>query len=129
MSLRIQSVTIDAHDPAAQARFWAQALGWRVTEEDEDESVVEPPEGSAEADVAPDLLFGRNSDQKLVKNRLHLDIRPTANQLAEVDRLLALGARRVDIGQPSTVSWVVLADPEGNEFCVLRPLTAEELAS
>lgn len=127
MSIRIQCLVIDTATPATLARFWAEALHWRVTFENDDESVVEPPEGSAEENVAPDLLFVATPDRKSTKNRLHLDLRPV-DQQAEVDRLIALGARRVDIGQPESVSWVVLADPEGNEFCVLRPLTPEELA-
>jgi predicted enzyme related to lactoylglutathione lyase len=127
MDIRIQCLVIDALDPAAQARFWAAALGWRVTYENENESVVEPPAGSAEENVAPDLLFVSSVEPKGHKNRLHLDLRPL-DQQAEVDRLVELGARPIDIGQPPTASWVVLADPEGNEFCVLRPLTPEELA-
>jgi hypothetical protein len=67
-------------------------------------------------------------EAKTVKNRLHLDLRPK-DQQAEVDRLVALGAVHVDVGQDDTASWIVLADPEGNEFCVLRAYTAEELAS
>ena len=78
--------------------------------------------------MAPDLLFLRVPEPKTVKNRLHIDLRPD-DQAAEVARLERLGARRVDVGQGADVSWVVLADPEGNEFCVLRPLTPEELAS
>ena len=89
--------------------------------------VLEPPEGSAADGVAPDLLFLRVPEAKAVKNRLHLDLRPE-DQLAEVARLEGLGARRADVGQGAEVSWVVMADPDGNEFCVLRPLTAEELA-
>ena len=127
MDIRIQCLVIDALNPATQARFWAAALGWRVTYENENESVVEPPAGSAEENVAPDLLFVRSVEQKEHKNRLHLDLRPL-DQQAVVDRLVALGARQIDIGQPASDSWVVLADPEGNEFCVLRPLTPEELA-
>lgn len=127
MDIRIQCLVIEALDPAAQARFWAAALGWRITYENENESVVEPPAGSAEENVAPDLLFVSSVEQKKHKNRLHLDLRPL-DQQAEVDRLVALGACQIDIGQPATASWVVLADPEGNEFCVLRPLTPEELA-
>jgi hypothetical protein len=76
--------------------------------------------------VAPDLLFLEVPEGKAVKNRLHLDLRPE-DQGAEVARLEALGARWVSVGQ-GEVSWVVMADPEGNEFDVLRPLTAEELA-
>lgn len=127
MDIRIQCLVIDALDHVGQAKFWAAALGWRITHENDRESVVEPLAGSAEENVAPDLLFVRSVEPKEHKNRLHLDLRPL-DQQAEVDRLLGLGARRIDIGQPSTASWVVLADPEGNEFCVLRPLTPEELA-
>ena len=117
MSLRWQSVCIDAHDGAAQARFWAEVLGWRITFEDADEVVLEPPAGSPEDGVAPDLLFLTVPEDKTVKNRLHIDLRPD-DQESEVERLVDMGARPVDIGQ-GDVSWVVLADPEGNEFCVL----------
>ncbi|SRR5712691_1248680 len=101
-------------------RSWQAALGWRRTSEEDDEIVLEPPEGSAEDGGAPDLLFLRVPEKKTVKNRVHLDLRPE-DQAAEVARLEGLGARRVDIGQGSEVSWVVMADPEGNEFDVLSP--------
>jgi Glyoxalase-like domain len=127
MGIRIQCLCIDARDPAKIASFWQSALGWRRTFEKEDEVVLEPPAGSPEDGVAPDLLFLKVPEGKSVKNRLHLDLRPQ-DQAAEVARLEALGARRVGIGQ-GEVSWVVMADPEGNEFDVLRPLTADELAS
>jgi hypothetical protein len=123
MDIRIQCVTIDAHDPGVLARFWSQALGWRITLEEPDEWCVEPPEGSAEVDVAPDLLFVKVLGAKTTKNRLHLDLRPK-DQAAEVQRLIDLGAQPADIGQAG-VPWVVLADPEGNEFCVLPPLPLE----
>jgi predicted enzyme related to lactoylglutathione lyase len=127
MGIRIQCLCIDAQDPAEIASFWQSALGWRRTFEKEDEVVLEPPAGSPEDGVAPDLLFLKVPEGKAVKNRLHLDLRPE-DQAAEVARLEALGARRVSVGQ-GEVSWVVMADPAGNEFDVLRPLTAEELAS
>ena len=123
MSIRIQCFVIDSHNCGKLARFWAEALGWRVTYEDAHQSVVEPPEGSAEIDVAPDLLFVQVPDEKMTKNRLHLDLRPS-DQESEVDRLLALGARHAQIGQGRDVKWRVLTDPEGNEFCVLPPLDA-----
>lgn len=126
MNLSIQCIDIDCHDPAALAQFWRDALGWRITYETDDEYVLEPPAGSPQDGVVPDLLFFKVPDQKMVKNRLHLDLRPE-DQASEVARLLGLGATRVDIGQGES-SWVVLADPEGNEFCVLRALTAEERA-
>lgn len=128
MTIRIQCLCIDAIDPAAQARWWAEALGWRITHEAADESVLEPPAGSPEDGVVPDLLFLRVPESKATKNRLHLDLRPV-DQAAEVARLESIGARRVDVGQGDDVSWVVLADPEDNELCVLRALTADELAT
>jgi len=128
MSLRWQCVIVDCADPEPVATFWAAALGWRRTHVSADggEIVLEPPEGSPEDGVSPDLLFIRVPDPTPGKNRLHLDLRPT-DQAAEVARLEALGATRVDVGQEARTdaSWVVMADVEGNEFCVLRPLPAE----
>ncbi|HEY7948740.1 MAG TPA: VOC family protein [Acidimicrobiales bacterium] len=125
--LKIQSVCVDAHDPAALAGFWRDVLGWRMTVEDDDEVVLEPPAGSPQDGVAADLLFLKCPDSKETKNRLHLDLRPE-DQVAEVARLEALGARRVSVGQGDDVTWVVMADPEGNEFCVLRAYRPDELA-
>jgi predicted enzyme related to lactoylglutathione lyase len=128
MSIRIQSLAIDASDAPPLARFWAQVLGWRITLEDPDEIELQPPAGSREEGVVPDLLILAVPDgSKAGKNRLHIDLRPD-DQDAEVRRIEALGARRVDVGQGADVTWVVLADPEGNEFCVLRPLRPDELA-
>jgi len=124
MSLRIQSLSIDSVDPARTATFWEAALGWRLTYEDADEVVLEPPSGSADEGVSPDLLFLRVPESKSVKNRLHLDLRPD-DQAAEVARLTALGAVRVSVGQDGSESWIVLADPEGNEFCVLAARAAD----
>lgn len=123
MDIRIQCLCIDSAHPSKSADFWEAALGWRRTYDTESEVVLEPPEDSPEDGVAPDLLFLKVDDPKTVKNRLHLDLRPE-DQAAEVARLQALGARRVDIGQ-GDVSWVVLADPDGNEFCVLKALSDE----
>jgi hypothetical protein len=116
---------IDTADPATIASFWESALGWRRTYADDDQVCLEPPAGSPEDGIAPDLVFLRVPDSKSVKNRLHLDLRP-ADQSAEVARLEALGARRVSVGQ-GDVGWVVMADPDGNEFDVLAPLTPAEL--
>jgi predicted enzyme related to lactoylglutathione lyase len=121
MTLRWQCICVDSTDPSRVAAFWEQALGWRRTHETADEIVLEPPAGSPEDGVSPDLLFGLVPEGKTVKNRLHLDLRPD-DQDAEVARLLTLGATHADIGQGPDVSWVVLADPDGNEFCVLRSL-------
>lgn len=128
MTLRVQSVSFDSYDPGLAADFWQQALGWRRTHEEPDEVVLEPPAGSPEDGVAADILFLRVPEHKSVKNRLHLDLRP-GDQAAEVERLEGLGARRVDVGQDDAATWVVLADPAGNEFCVLRAYTPAELAS
>ena len=117
MSLRIECLTIDCSDLQLVATFWERALGYRRSFEDESEVALEFPDGSA----STDLLILRVPDRKQVKNRLHLDLRPD-NRDAEVERLLGLGAVRVDIGQSGDESWVVMADPEGNEFCVLRVL-------
>jgi catechol 2,3-dioxygenase-like lactoylglutathione lyase family enzyme len=127
MDIRIQCLCIDSTDPAKIASFWEAALGWRRTFDEPDQVCLEPPAGSAEDGVAPDLLFLRVPESKVAKNRLHLDLRP-ADQAAEVARLEALGARRVDVGQGPDVTWVVLADPDGNEFDVLRALRPDELA-
>ncbi len=127
MGLLIQCLCVDTTDPARLAAFWQSALGWRRTYADDDEVVLEPPAGSPQDGVAPDLVFLRVPEEKAGKNRLHLDLRP-GDQAAEVARLEELGARRIDVGQDSSVSWVVMSDPDGNEFDVLRPLTKEELA-
>lgn len=124
MTLRWQCLCVDTTDPRRAASFWQEALGWRRTHEEDDEVVLEPPAGSPEDGVAPDLLFLRVPEDKLTKNRLHLDLRPE-DQDTEVARLESLGARRVDVGQGEQ-TWVVLADPDGHEFCVLRAFTAEE---
>ena len=117
MSLRISHLTFDAHDANAQAHWWADALGWSEDPEDpnlpgHEECMIFAPDGRQR------LLFIEVGDDKVVKNRLHLDFRPD-DQEAEVERFLAAGAQRADVGQGDDVSWVVLSDPEGNEFCVL----------
>ncbi|MFF4272187.1 VOC family protein [Streptomyces sp. NPDC001536] len=112
MSLVWEQVNVDARDAEALGRWWAEALGWVVVNDAPDEYEIRP-----EKDRLPGLLFNPVPEGKTVKNRLHLDFRPD-DQAAEVARLLALGARHADIGQGEQ-PWVVLQDPEGNEFCVL----------
>lgn len=121
-SLRIQCITIDCENPQQLAQFWAAALDWEITSADEIEVCIELLDGSPEVGRTPDILFLKNPEKKSVKNRLHLDLRP-ANQEIEVARLESLGAKQIEIGQSDYegTSWVVMADPEGNEFCVLRP--------
>ena len=113
MTLEWEQVIVHSLDPAALGQWWAEALGWVVVYSSEDEFEVRP-----ERDRLPALDFVRVDEPKKSKSRLHLDFRPD-DQDAEVARLIAHGAQRVDIGQGEQ-SWVVLADPEGNEFCILR---------
>ncbi len=127
MEIRIQCLCIDTADPGRIASFWESALGWRRTFEEEGQVCLEPPEGSPEDGIVADLVFLKVPEAKIIKNRLHLDLRP-ADQSAEVARLEALGARQVNVGQDD-VSWVVMADPDGNEFDVLQPLAADALPS
>jgi hypothetical protein len=112
MSLEWEQVVVDALDPVALGRWWAEALGWVVVNDAPQEFEIRPT-----ADLIPGLLFEPVREPKGGKNRLHLDLRPD-DQQAEVARLLGLGARHADVGQGEQ-TWVVLADPEGNEFCVL----------
>ena len=122
--LRIQCITIDSENPKQLAEFWASALDWKITYEDENEVSIELLDGSPEVGRIPDILFIKNSDKRSVKNRLHFDLRPQ-DQEAEVARIETLGAKRIEIGQSSDedTTWIVMADPEGNEFCVLRART------
>ncbi|MFE0103134.1 VOC family protein [Streptomyces sp. NPDC059009] len=115
MALALHHIVIDAHDLPGLARFWCRVLDWKVLSEREREVVI-----GTDASAPVGICFMPSPDGKSVKNRLHLDLAPD-DQEAEVERLLGLGARRVDVGQGAEVGWVVLADPEGNEFCVLRP--------
>ena len=125
MTSKLTEIAIDCADPLALARFWCSVLGYDVQDEEE-EGVVTigsplAPEGRERpGPVPPTLTFARVPEGKVVKNRLHLDVNPTdRDQDAEVQRLLDLGARHADVGQTGEESWVTLADPEGNEFCVL----------
>jgi hypothetical protein len=123
MTRKFTELAIDCADPRSLARFWCAVLGYEV--QDDTDGVVTigsplVPEGKDRpGPVPPVLAFAHVPEVKAGKNRLHLDVNPTdREQDAEVQRLLDLGARHVDVGQ-GDVSWVVLADPEGNEFCVL----------
>ncbi|MCX4750403.1 VOC family protein [Kitasatospora sp. NBC_01287] len=111
------AVVVDCADPRAMARFWGGAMDWTVHEVTDDQAVLRSAKG-----VGPYLEFIRTPDAKTVKNRIHLDLRPYPgdDQAAEVSRLRTLGATDVDLGQ-GDVPWTVLADPEGNEFCLLTP--------
>jgi hypothetical protein len=113
MRLQWESVVVNAMNPAALGQWWAAALGWGLVTDIEGDVHIRPTPESH-----PEILFVAVPEPKQIQNRLHLDFRPD-DQQAEVERLLALGARHADVGQGQE-SWVVLADPEGNEFCVLR---------
>lgn len=116
MSSAFTELCVDCSDPALLARFWCDVLGWEITDSDDESVEITARDGSR-----PKILFITVPEAKSVKNRLHIDVNPTdRDQDAEVERILALGATRADVGQGPDVSWVVLADPEGNEFCVLR---------
>ncbi|WP_336923680.1 VOC family protein [Aquipuribacter sp. SD81] len=115
MTSRIAVVAIDATDPGRVADFWCEVLGWRVVEVDEEGVGIAPPDRSW-----PRIDVLAVPEAKTVKNRLHLDLRADGTSTeVELARLEALGARRVDVGQSADSTWVVLADPEGNEFCLL----------
>jgi len=132
MALRFYSVVVDCHDVAAQGRWWAETLGWQIIYEADDELVLIPTELPADVDLtAPvprerwnslpqGLVFVSVPEDKQVKNRLHIDLAPHVqdDRDAEIARLLERGATPADVGQ-ADVPWVVLRDPEGNEFCVL----------
>ena len=121
MTVILHHVVIDAHDLPRLARFWTAALGWKVLLERDREIVIRTDE-----DAPVGICFMPVTDEKRVKNRIHLDLNPggdatSEEREAEIERLISLGATRVDIGQTGDESWTVLADPEGNELCVLRP--------
>ena len=114
MPVRLHHIVVDAHDLPGLARFWNQALGWKILSERENEIVIGTDENAPVG-----MCFMPVSDPKVVKNRVHLDLTSAAaDRDQEIDRLLALGARRVDIGQTGAESWTVLADPRGQR--VLR---------
>lgn len=115
MTSRIAVVAIDAVEPRKVAEFWTAVLGWRIVEEDDEGVSIAPANGAW-----PTVDILAVPERKTVKNRLHFDLRADGlTSGEEIDRLLALGARRVDVGQAPDAHWTVLADPEGNEFCVL----------
>ncbi|PZF59232.1 VOC family protein [Curtobacterium sp. MCBD17_034] len=129
MTVRWYSVVVDCQDLHAQARWWADTLDWRLVYEADDEAVIVPPHALDPSRLVPlhergpGLVFVPVPEGKTVKNRLHIDLAPGPedDQATDVQALLDRGATRADVGQDDDVSWVVLRDPEGNEFCVLSP--------
>jgi catechol 2,3-dioxygenase-like lactoylglutathione lyase family enzyme len=120
VACRFTELVVDSRDPEALAAFWAEVLGYRVLGRDEDGAVeIGPADGFGGA--APTLVFAPVPDPTPGKVRLHIDVSPSdRDQGAELERLLGLGATRADAGQTGAESWEVLADPEGNEFCLLQ---------
>jgi hypothetical protein len=120
MACRITELVLDCRDPEALSRWWCDVLDWVELDREGDLSIeIGPREGFGGA--VPTLVFNLSEDPRRGKLPLHLDVSATdRDQAAELERLLELGARRSDVGQTGTESWVVLADPEGNEFCLLR---------
>ena len=133
MASRLTEISLDCHDPDRLAEFWIAVLDWEVLHHEP--GLVEiGPAGRDDAElldavrsgpVAPTIFLAQVPEEKVAKNRVHFDVSPVdRSQDEEVDRLLALGATHAEVGQTGEESWVVLADPEGNEFCVLRSLAS-----
>jgi hypothetical protein len=131
MASRLTEISLDCHDPDRLAEFWTAALDWVVLHHEPGLVVIGPerPDDLAllqavrSGHVAPTMFLAAVPEDKVATNRMHLDLSPIdRSRDEEVDRLLALGATRADVGQTGEETWVVMADPEGNEFCVLRSL-------
>jgi hypothetical protein len=131
LASRLTEISLDCHDPDLLADFWTAALDWVVLDREPGLVEVGPARASDQAlldavrsgPVPPTMFLAAVEEGKVVKNRMHLDLSPVdRSRDEEVERLLALGATRADVGQTGEESWVVMADPEGNEFCVLRSL-------
>ena len=119
MACRFSELVVDCHDPERLARFWCEVLGYRELSREDGDIEIGPQNGFG--GPAPTLVFGRVSDPTPGKLRMHIDVNPTdRDQDAELQRLLDLGAVPADVGQTGEENWHVLADPEGNEFCLLR---------
>jgi catechol 2,3-dioxygenase-like lactoylglutathione lyase family enzyme len=126
MACRISELVVDARDPEALAAFWCEVLGFAVLGREEDGSVEIGPPDAGFGGLQPTIVFSRSSDERRGKLPLHFDVSPLGcDQEAELERLVRAGARPAAIGQTGDETWHVLADPEGNEFCLLRtPLNA-----
>ncbi len=125
MACRISELVLDCRDPEALARFWCGVLDFVVLDRPGDGSVeIGPRDGFGGAQ--PTIILSPSPEPAKGKSRLHVDVNATdRDQDAELERLLGLGARPADIGQTGQESWHVLADPEGNEFCLLRTRLAK----
>ncbi len=120
MACRMSELVVDCQDPARLAAFWCEVLGFVELERVEGSIEIGPP-GTGFGGLQPTIVFSPSPGPKAGKLPLHFDVSPTdRDQDAELARLLAAGARPADVGQEGNESWHVLADPEGNEFCLLR---------
>ncbi|GAA1446169.1 VOC family protein [Mycobacterium cookii] len=137
MASRLTEISLDCHDPDRLADFWTAALDWVVLDREPGLVEIGPARASDQAlldavrsgPVPPTMFLAAVAEDKVVKNRMHLDLSPVdRSRDEEVERLLAVGATHVDVGQTGEETWVVLADPEGNEFCVLRSLAPGHFA-
>ncbi|WP_405677186.1 VOC family protein [Streptomyces sp. NBC_01511] len=121
MACRISELVIDVADPERLAIFWSEVLGYVELGREDDGSIEIGPPGAGYGGPQPTLVLSPSGDPRPGKLPLHIDVNATdRDQDAELERLLALGARPVDVGQTGMESWHCLADPEGNEFCLLR---------
>jgi catechol 2,3-dioxygenase-like lactoylglutathione lyase family enzyme len=128
MASRITEVIFDCHDLASSSNFWSDALGYEQVSSGEGWIAIRSPdveltdEMLRDSPQSPALAFVLVPEDKILKNRVHIDLTPIdCSQEEEVQRLVELGAHRIDIGQRGT-SWIVMADPEGNEFCVMQSI-------
>jgi len=131
MASRLTEISLDCHDPDRLADFWCAVLGWQVLNHEPGLVEIGPARVDDQAlldavrsgPVCPTIFLAQVEEDKVVKNRSHFDVSPIdVSQEEEVERIVALGATHADVGQTGDESWTVLADPEGNEFCVLRSL-------
>ncbi|GAA4893840.1 putative enzyme related to lactoylglutathione lyase [Stackebrandtia albiflava] len=121
MASRISELVLDCVDPERLAAFWSEVLGYVEFDRDPDGSIEIGPPGVGFGGAQPTLVLSPSRDPRRGKLRLHIDVNPTDRDAdEELERLRGLGARPVDVGQTGTERWHVLADPEGNEFCLLR---------
>lgn len=121
MACRISELVIEAADAERLAAFWSEVLGYAEIGRESDGSIEIGPPDTGFGGPQPTIVLSPNSEPRTGKFRLHIDVSATdRDQDAELERLLALGARPADVGQTGEESWHVLADPEGNEFCLLR---------
>lgn len=137
MASRLTEISLDCHDPDRLAGFWTAALDWVVLHREPGLVEIGPARDDGQAlldavrtgPVPPTMFLAAVAEDKVAKNRMHLDLSPVdRSRDEEVERLLALGATHADVGQTGEETWVVLADPVGNEFCVLRSLAPGHFA-